>query len=251
MSSTVQVSNMKLFFFIGILFLNFMYPVSTPLRFSGENEPLLVRRCDDFELTGKGDDPAWAKTDWFTLTKLDPEGEDYETKCKILYSAKGIYVLFAGTDNKVSTQYDQDFGDLFRGDVFEVFFQPDPKLPLYFEYEVNQLSRELVLLIPNFGKNAHGWKPWHYEKDRKVKKMVRVEGGEAAKNASISSWSAELFFPFDLLKTLANVPPTSGTVWHANFYRLDYDSGNMVKWAWSPVEKSFHEYRNFRPICFE
>ena len=242
---------MKLFFFIGSLFINCMYPATTSLHFSTENQPLLVRRCDDFELTGKGDNPEWAKSDWISLQKLDPEGEDYETKFKILYSTKGIYVMFSGRDNNVSTQYDEDFGDLFKGDVFEVFFQPDPKLPLYMEYEINQLSKELVLLIPNFGKNAHGWKPWHYEKNRKVKKVVRVEGGEPAKNASISSWRAELFFPFDLLKTLSNVPPASGTVWHANFYRLDYDSGSMVKWAWGPVEKSFHEYKNFLPVRFE
>lgn len=228
-----------------------MYPDANSYHDSISDHPLLVRRCDDFSLTGKGDQPVWAKTEWHYLKKLDPEGEDFETKFKILYSATGIYVLFFGRDNVVSTQYDQDFGDLFKGDVFEVFFHPEPGTPLYFEYEINQLGKELVLLIPNFSGSLHGWTPWHYEGDHIVKKMVDVVGGKAEAKAAIRSWTAELFFPFDLLQPLHNVPPVSGTIWNANFYRLDYDSGSMVKWAWSPVSRTFHEYQNFRPLKFE
>jgi len=59
------------------------------------------------------------------------------------------------------------------------------------------------------------------------------------------------FFPYRILNPLLNVPPVSGTRWNANFCRLDYDSGSMVKWAWSPVEKSFHEYKKYFSILFE
>jgi hypothetical protein len=218
---------------------------------SSEEQPLLVRRCDDFHLNGKGNHQEWAKAEWHRLNKLDRSGEDYESKFKILYSAKGVYVLFYGKDNKVTTQYNEDFGDLFKGDVFEVFFHPEPKLPLYFEYEINQLNKELVLLIPNINGSFYGWKPWHYNEDRVVKKMVEVAGGKGEPGAIITSWTAELFFPYELLKPLSNVPPVSGTVWNANFYRLDYDSGSMAKWAWSPVKRHFHECENFRPIRFE
>jgi hypothetical protein len=64
-------------------------------------------------------------------------------------------------------------------------------------------------------------------------------------------WSAELFIPFALLSPLQNTPPSKGTVWHANFCRLDYDFGKMMKWSWSPVKQSFHEFRAFRPVRFE
>ena len=175
----------------------------------------------------------------------------YPTKFKILYSAKGIYVLFNGDDDKISTQYDKDFGDLWKGDVFEVFFHTDPKTPIYFEYEVNHLNKELVLLIPNLNGKSYGWLPWRYEKERSVKKMVNVVGGKNIPDAAITSWSAELFFPYELFRPLGNVPPTSGTVWNANFYRLDYDSKKAMKWAWAPVEKHFHEPGKFRPIKFE
>lgn len=213
--------------------------------------PLLVRKCPDFNLTGKGDNHEWSRTEWNYLTKLDSGSKIYKSKFKILYSAKGIYVLFNGDDDKISTQYDKDFEDLFKADVFEVFFHTEPETPVYFEYEINQLNKELVLLVTNTNGKFHGWIPWHYEKERRIKKMVNVVGGKKIANAKITSWSAELFFPFELITALGNVPPTSGTHWNANFYRLDYDSGKMIRWAWGPVQNSFHELEKFRPIKFE
>lgn len=213
--------------------------------------PLLVRKCADFNLTGKGDNHEWSMTEWNYLKKLDSSSKIYSSKFKILYSAKGIYVLFNGDDDKISTEYAKDFEDLFKADVFEVFFHTDPETPVYFEYEINQLNKELVLLVTKVNGKFHGWMPWHYEKERKIKKMVNVVGGKKIANAKITSWSAELFFPYELFTPLGNVPPTSGTLWNANFYRLDYDSGKMIRWAWGPVQNSFHELEKFRPIKFE
>lgn len=213
--------------------------------------PLLVKKCNDFNITGDGSNPEWNKTSWHQLSKLDAGGENYETKFKIIYSQKGIYLLFSGKDNKITTKYDKDFGNLFEGDVFEVFFHPDPQIPLYFEYEINQLNKELVLLIPNLNGKIHGWIPWNYENERKVIKKVHLEGGKPEPNGVIKSWSAELFFPFGLFSPLSNVPPKSGSVWNANFYRLDYDSGKMIKWSWTPINKSFHEFEKYQPIKFD
>lgn len=212
---------------------------------------LLVKQTEPFTLSGRGDNQAWSKTNWISLQKLDAGGPVNNTRFKILYAPTGIYVLFHGEDQKISTQYDTDFSNMFHGDVFEVFFHPDPKQPIYFEYEVNPLDKELVLLIPNINGMVQGWQPWHYKGGRKVIKKVHVEGGDAVMNGAIQSWSAELFFPFELLQPLIKAAPKSGTVWNANFYRLDYDTGKMIKWAWSPVEKSFHEYKRYGRIQFE
>jgi hypothetical protein len=213
--------------------------------------PLLIHKCQDFAVTGNGDNTEWDKASWNALQKLDDGGQAYQSRFKVLYSPTGIYVLFNGEDNTITSTYDQDFGDLFKADVFEAFMQPDPQLPLYLEYEVNALDKELVLLIPNMNGSTSGWTPWHYEGRRKIVKKVSVIGGTPAPGAAIRSWSAELFFPYALFSPLSNNPPKSGTIWNANFFRLDYDSGKMIKWAWSPVEKSFHEFRKFRPVKFE
>lgn len=212
---------------------------------------LMVKKTGDFTITGNGSSPAWDKTAWTPLIKLDPGGTGYESKFKILYSSTGIYVFFFGEDNKITTTYDKDFEDLFKADVFEVFFHTEPQVPLYFEYEINHLNKELVLLVPNLDGKINGWIPWHYDNDQRTKKMVVVTGGKAASNSIIKSWGAEIFFPYKLFNPLRNVPPKSGTIWNANFYRLDYDSGKAIKWAWGPIEKSFHEYQKFLPIEFE
>jgi hypothetical protein len=241
----------RLIYLFAIIIINADTVIGQEEEHSQDTIPLPVKKCPDFNLTGKGDNKEWTRTEWNYLTKLDTGGKVYTSKFKILYSAKGIYVLFYGDDDKISARFDKDFENLFKGDVFEVFFHTDPETPIYFEYEINQLNKELVLLIPRINGKAQGWIPWHYEKDRKIKKMVNVVSDKKNADAAITSWSAELFFPYSLFSPLNNVPPTSGTFWNANFYRLDYDSGKMIKWAWSPVQKSFHELEKFRLIKFE
>ena len=214
-------------------------------------ESLVVKKCKDFTLNGKGDHPAWENTSWTQLNPLPKAEKRNQTKVKILYSVTGIYVLAYCEDNIVSTEYDQDQGDLWKGDVFEVFLQTDPANPLYFEYEINPLNAELVILVPNNNGDFFGWAPWHYEGERKVQKAVRVHGGEAKSGEKISGWTAEMFFPYVLFKGIKNVPPTSGMKWKGNFYRIDYDLGQRISWAWQPVESTFHDYKNFGEIIFE
>jgi Carbohydrate-binding family 9 len=216
------------------------------------NDTLIVRKCRDFNLTGSGNHIEWGKAVWHLLTKLDSGERDYESRFKILYSGKGIYLLFNGEDEKIATQSDQDFGNIYEGDAFEVFFHTNPLVPKYFEYEINQLNKELILVITKVNNKGYLWAPWHYENAKQIYRIVDIVGGKMEKGSSIRSWSAEIFLPFDLLDLLANVPPLSGTVWNANFCRLDYDSGKMIKWSWSPrVRNSFHELEAFRSIKFE
>jgi hypothetical protein len=125
-------------------------------------EPLAVKPTDDFTVDGAGTNAAWAQTSWLPLNQLDAGVEGYDTKVKILYSGKGIYVLFSGIDKKVTSNYYNDFDDMYNADVFEVFFHPEPQTPVYFEYEINAYDKELVLLIPNLDGKIMGWRPWHY-----------------------------------------------------------------------------------------
>ena len=109
--------------------------------------PQIVKKCNDFEIDGKGSSAEWNKTEWQMHTRIQKSDLNHETKSKILYSPKGIYVLFSGGDQKITTKDYKDFEEIYDGDVFEVFFHPKPELPQYFEYEVNQLGRELTLTL--------------------------------------------------------------------------------------------------------
>lgn len=215
------------------------------------NNSLLVRSCQDFQINGKGDNLQWCKTVWTELKKLDSGGTDYKSCFKILYSFTGIYVLFYGEDDKITSHFKKDFDEIFKADVFEVFFHINSSEPIYFEYEISPLNKELVLLMVNRNEIISAWAPWQYEKRRKVQKSVSISGGEMKPGAKIKSWKAELFFSYELLSAFQNIPPVKGTRWNANFCRLDYDSGTMIKWAWAPVDNSFHELDRFYSLIFD
>jgi hypothetical protein len=216
--------------------------------------PLTVFRCTDFTITGKGNNAEWDKANWKTLTKLDTGGRNYESKFKMLYSATGIYVLFTGEDDKITTKAYNDFEAIYNGDVFEVFLHPVPKTAVYFEYEINQLNKELILTLSKVNNQLYSWAPRYpsAEERKPIKKMVDVTGEKIEVGSSIRTWSAEMFFPYTILGLLPGIPPISGTTWNANFCRLDYDSGNMIKYSWSPgIQRSFHELDKFQSIKFE
>lgn len=228
--------------------------LSQRIKNNSSISPLTIFRCKDFTLTGKGNNPEWEKATWTDLTKLDTGGRNYESRFKMLYSTTGIYVLFAGEDDRITTKAYNDFEAIYNGDVFEVFLHPIPQTAVYFEYEINQLNKELILTLSKKNNQLYSWAPkYPSSEDRKpIKKMVDVVGEKIEVGGSIKSWSAEVFFPYTILGLLPNVPPVSGMIWNANFCRLDYDSGNMIKYSWSPaIQKSFHELDKFQAIKFE
>ncbi|MCA9044925.1 MAG: carbohydrate-binding family 9-like protein, partial [Planctomycetaceae bacterium] len=166
-----------------------------------------VKKCEDFEVTGKGDAPQWEQTEWTALNRRGAGKLDYTARFKMLFSEKGVYVLFDGTDEVLTATMQEDFLDLWNEDVFECFFWTDEKHSVYFEYEISPLGYELPILVPNLDGRFLGWRPWHYEGDRKIVKRVSATGGSNESMAQVSGWSAEAFIPYDLLKPLQNVPP--------------------------------------------
>jgi len=215
------------------------------------DKPVLrVNACDDFEVTGRGDAPAWDKANWVNLTRRPNAHHAYKARFKVLYSKTGLYVLMDGTDAKLTTSMTHDFADLWKEDVFECFFWTDTRQPVYFEYEISPLGYELPILVPNVDGQFLGWRPWHYEGGRRTRKAVTASGGVRRSNAAVTGWRAEVFIPFALLKPLGNVPPRPGTRWRANFYRIDHDGGASTGWDWARVGPSFHDFHNFGTLVF-
>ena len=214
---------------------------------------LRVPLADDFQVIGDGSNAAWNKAEWTPLNKRPATGKPlpYDAKFKMLYSKTGVYVLFSGSDARLTATMKEDFLDLWNEDVYEFFFWTDERLPIYFEYEISPLGYELPIMIPNVDDKFLGWRPWHYEGDRKIQKATAIQGGEKESGANASGWTAEIFVPYTLLAPLGNVPPKPGAHWRANFYRVDYDNAHDTAWDWARVGPSFHEYRKFGTLIFE
>ncbi len=224
-------------------------------RQAGREEPasrvLRIRQTEDFTINGKGDASAWKKAAWEPLHLRITDGHQYRTRVKMLYSGTGLYILMEAEDRTITATMKEDFLDLWNEDVFEFFLWPDERYPVYFEYEISPLGFELPILIPNFGGEFLGWRPWHYEGNRKTQKATTVVGGQKRSGARITGWKAEVFVPYDLLRPLQSVPPQPGTKWRANFYRVDYDDGRSTSWDWARVGRSFHEFEKFGTLIFE
>src|SRR5262245_11784536 len=201
---------------------------------------LRVKSTDDFEVTGTraraGKNSIWDTAEWSALTRRGAGGLPYDAKVKVLYSKTGLYVLFIGTDAKLTATL-KDGDHLWTEDVFEVFLQPDAGQPSYFEYEISPRGAELSLMVTNAGGKLLRWQPWVFE-EGEVRK-VRKAAGAISAGSDIKGWSAEVFIPYALLKPLTDGAPKSGDRWRANFYRVDHDDGKTTGWDWSRVGRSF------------
>ena len=215
---------------------------------------LKVFACEDFEVSGDGRHEAWQKTTWVPMQVRPQSAHDYQSRFKMLYSKKGLYVLFDGADKRITASKTEDYLDLWTEDVYECFFWTDERHPIYFEYEISPLGFELPILIPNIDGKFLGWRPWHIGKpaqDRLTRTATSARGSQPKSGAEVEGWSAEVFIPYELLKPLGNVPPVPGTKWRGNFYRMDYDGGKQGSWDWARVGKSFHEYQSFGHLLFQ
>jgi hypothetical protein len=212
---------------------------------------LRIKAVEDFEVTGGGDAEAWASVPWTPLRKRQADGHPYDARFKMVYSKTGVYVLMDGTDLHLTTTGRPDNANLWEEDVYEAFFWPDESAPVYFEYEISPMNAELPILVPNNSGTFMGWLPWNFVKDRKTRKATAVKDGTKVPGGQVKGWSAEFFIPFALLRGLQNVPPSAGTRWRANFYRMDHDGGKTTQWDWAPVGPSFHEYRKYGVLIFE
>lgn len=238
----------KNIFIPAALILLFMIP---RLECAGQ-EPgsALIRKCGDFTVTGDGSSANWDKAEWLVLSGRGKEDPAYKTSVKVLYSPTGLYFLYKCSDRKLVSTMSADNMDLWNEDVVELFLWTDENFPVYFEYELSPLNYELPIIIPNFNGRFKGWLPWHYEGDKRSVHMTSVTGGEKKGGAAVEGWTAEIYIPYKLLDPLNNVPPSSGTKWRANMYRIDYDEG-IKSFAWQKVSGTFHEYKKFGTFIFE
>ena len=215
-----------------------------------EKGSIVIKKCQDFKITGDGSSDTWKNTEWIDIVHQGPDPSGYRTKARVLYSETGIYFLFDCEDKKLTASLMGDFLNLFTEDVVEVFLWTDESFPVYFEYELSPLDYELPIIIPNYNGKFYGWQPWHYEGDRRTRHATSTLGGEKLSGGIVSGWRAEFFIPYKLLVPLNQVPPVSGTKWRVNMYRIDYDNAT-THFAWQEISKSFHEYNNFGTFIFE
>lgn len=229
-----------------ILVVVFLLSVMGSTAQTKDSTILIVKKTKDFTINGNGNAAAWNKAEYLELPKRRNGAMDYQTKMKILYSETGIYCLYECEDKIITSTIKADFEDIFNEDVVEAFFWPEESSVIYFEYELSPYNYELPILVPNYNGKFLGWRPWHYEGNKKTKHAATIN----KEGDKVVSWTAEFFIPYKLMEPLQNMPPKKGMKWRANFYRIDYDKGTTY-WSWQPTRKNFHDYESFGTLIFD
>lgn len=217
---------------------------------------LLVKKTDDFSITGDGSSENWSQTEWHEMVQRQnhDRSNGFKTDLKVLYSDTGIYLLYRNEDRILNASYEEHFSKLWEEDVVEAFFWTDESTPDYFEYELSPLNYELPLIVTNLDDELVHWIPfansYQEDNDRKTQHKTTIIGGEKRSGAEIEGWIAEIFIPFKLMHPLKNIYPESGTKWRANFYRNDYDDG-LTRYSWQHYVTHYHNYNNFGTLVFE
>ncbi len=180
----------------------------------------------------------WITADWKGIPL--PPGVATGVSCG--YTDKELVVVFKSCVREfapiLKPPAEADVRDLFKGDVVEIFIDPDPKTPnTYFELEVSPGGERLDLAVDLSKKSFDN----AYESNMKIMRTV---------NKDTNEWTALIKIPFDP-KTLP--APKPGDKWRVNFFRTEGKGESRLYMAWSPTgteKPKFHVPEKFGTILF-
>ena len=160
------------------------------------------------------------------------------TSVTVAHTGTHLHVGFQCTDTRPWATLTAHDAPLYTEETVEVFIDPFGDLQCYFEIEVNPLNAVLDLMLRRVGRGWQKTPRWH------------CDGLATQVAIAPPGWSAELAIPF---ASLGAAPPAPGTVWRANFLRIDRPEGQPRELsAWSPTGvNTFHAAGRFGFIEFE
>jgi carbonic anhydrase/acetyltransferase-like protein (isoleucine patch superfamily) len=205
------------------------------------------RAAGAIEVDGALDDPGWRGIPPMSpLVHANGTGEPSQaTEVRACWDEAHLYVSFSCKDTDVWGNFEKRDDPLYDEEVAEIFLCPTGDLRHYFEIEVSPLNtlfdakvfnpdgqRDTMLVDRSW--DAPG-----------IRTAVRVSGVLNDRTAPDIGWIAEVAVPFRDLGLPG--PPTPGSVWRANFYRIERGAETEFT-AWSPT---YVEPADFHiPSCF-
>lgn len=185
-------------------------------------------------IDGDLDDDAWAAG--ATIDGLrdndtfDPPAVG--TRITLLRGAEGLFVRALCEEPQMAAQIviDTD-GEVWRGDVFELYLAPSGGRGDYYQFLVNAHGTGATIARRGDTGIDGDWRPrW-----------------QRAGRAWEDGWGAELFIPWTSLDVAA--APAAGEMWRAGLYRERY-TGARANSAWSPTGGLFAQPHLFGKLVF-
>lgn len=186
------------------------------------------------------DSAFWRAVEPVTLRETAGGGQPKQrTQVRTAWDDETWRILFESDDTRPWATLTTHDAPLWTEETVEVFVDPVGDLAAYFEIEINPLGAVVDVFMRRI---ASGWRKefgWHA--DGMTSSVRRTETG----------WVAELAIPFEALGVAV---PQTGTLWRANFMRIDRPDGpgtDPELCAWSPTGmRNFHRADAFGTVEF-
>ncbi len=152
-----------------------------------------------------------------------------ETRVRIGYDDNNLYILYQcaevpGTALRAD-RFNYHDADVWYNDSAEMIFRPDLDRKDYFQFLADSLNQRYDAYLTDHA----GYNP--------VWKSVFGRGED--------HWVLEIAIP---LSAISATPPTTGTVWQADFFRSRNGGAHLS--AWAPVPGGHDQIRNYGYLCF-
>ncbi|HTE16945.1 MAG TPA: carbohydrate-binding family 9-like protein, partial [Armatimonadota bacterium] len=205
------------------------------------------RAAGEITIDGSLDDPGWAHIAPMSRLLHSHNGDEpaQPTEVKACWDDTFLYLSYSCKETDIWGNFESRDDPLYDEEVVEAFLCPTGDLRHYFEFEVSPLN---ILF------DARVFSP---EGDRRmmlvdrqwdapgIRTAVRVSGILNDRHSPDIGWIAEVALPFSDLGLQG--PPAPGTVWRANFYRIE--RGPITEFtAWSPTYADPADFHV--PACF-
>ena len=203
-------------------------------------------------LDGKLDDAVWQRAVPIDQFPSYWAGTDPGplTTAWLLWDSDALYFAARMTDRELRSFGEKQNDKLYLGDVFELFFKPSPRSPLYYEWEVNPKGVLMELAIPqvpfDFDTVAAG-------PPLGAQVAITLDGTLNQPGDVDRGWIIEGRIPWSAF-TAAGGRPAAGTTWRFALCRYDYgpDGTKPLNTSSAPLRKlSYHRTPDYGWLTFE
>ena len=200
-------------------------------------------------INGKWDKDAWRSVPALCIDNPAGEKPEHlpETRARIAYDNKAIYVIFQVDDRFVRSVVTDYQGSVCRDSCVEFFFTPDMDTTVgYFNLEINCGGTALFTFRKSRDEGVNEVTPREFEEVTIAHSLPKIVDPEIIEP---TTWTVEYSVPFSVLKEHCRMKaPQPGIKWRGNFYKCG-DATSMPHWlSWAPLDCTHPDFH--LPHCF-